>query len=297
MAVKFAFSQAGPGSNVQSAPAPEFCAMVGGSIVQLRLCSAAYIVPAAPSPGTPASRIVANSSCACRPCSETFFAPKVRSHRKVVMSTFPARHTIASDFTTTFRHFAVFIGFPFNSAANAARSVSPTIGEPPPTIAPSASAVWLPTEAAEADPAVNPTAAVAAASNILMFFPNPFRLYICLPPGKHARPLGCVWRMPHVDHDQEPSQRASTLNQLSSSQLNKYSLAIYSRFVISQLARAIISELLDQLCNLNRRIEKLDAKMVAICRTNPAVYGSQSRPTLGRSVIATAVVAAINDGR
>jgi hypothetical protein len=43
---------------------------------------------------------------------------------------------------------------------------------------------------------------------------------------------------------------------------------------MSELARAIFSELLDQLCHFLRRIEKLDANMAAIGRTNPAVYGS-----------------------
>jgi hypothetical protein len=49
------------------------------------------------------------------------------------------------------------------------------------------------------------------------------------------------------------------------------------------LPRAIFSEVLDKLCHLNRRIEKLDAKMAAICRTNPVAYCSQRGSTLGRS--------------
>ena len=64
---------------------------------------------------------------------------------------------------------------------------------------------------------------------------------------------------------------------------------------MSEFARAIFSQVLDQLCHLNRRIEKLGAKMPAICRTNPVVYGSQ--PLDIGSVMATAVLAAVNYGR
>jgi transposase len=65
---------------------------------------------------------------------------------------------------------------------------------------------------------------------------------------------------------------------------------------LSDLARAIFGELLDQLYDLNRRVEKLDSKMVAICRTNQASRRLAKLPGVG-PIIATAIVAAVNDGR
>jgi transposase len=53
---------------------------------------------------------------------------------------------------------------------------------------------------------------------------------------------------------------------------------------------------LDQLYDLNRRVEKLDSKMVAICRTNQASRRLAKLPGVG-PIIATAIVAAVNDGR
>jgi hypothetical protein len=57
------------------------------------------------------------------------------------------------------------------------------------------------------------------------------------------------------------------------------------------LAREIFSELLDQLSDLNRRVEKLDAKVVAICRTSDVCRRLAKLPGVG-PVIATAIVAA-----
>jgi transposase len=64
---------------------------------------------------------------------------------------------------------------------------------------------------------------------------------------------------------------------------------------LSDLAREIFGELLDQLSDLNRRIEKLDAKVVGICRSNEACRRLARLPGVG-PVIATAIVAAVNDG-
>jgi transposase len=65
---------------------------------------------------------------------------------------------------------------------------------------------------------------------------------------------------------------------------------------LSDLARAIFSELLDQLADLDRRIKKLDARMVSLCRTNTACRRLAKLPGVG-PVVATAIVAAVNDGR
>jgi transposase len=65
---------------------------------------------------------------------------------------------------------------------------------------------------------------------------------------------------------------------------------------LSELARAIFSELLEQLDDLDRRIKKLDATMVALCRTNETCRRLAKLPGVG-PVVATAIVAAVNDGR
>lgn len=65
---------------------------------------------------------------------------------------------------------------------------------------------------------------------------------------------------------------------------------------ISDLARAVFSELLDQLTDLDRRIKKLDATMVNLCRMNLTCRRLAKIPGVG-PVVATAVVAAVNDGR
>ena len=65
---------------------------------------------------------------------------------------------------------------------------------------------------------------------------------------------------------------------------------------LSDLARVIFGELLDQLNDLDRRIKKLDATMVALCRTNAICRRLAKLPGVG-PVVATAIVAAVNDGR
>jgi transposase len=65
---------------------------------------------------------------------------------------------------------------------------------------------------------------------------------------------------------------------------------------LSDLAREIFGELLDQLSDLDRRIEKFDTKVVAICRANEACRRLAKLPGVG-PVIATAIVAAVDDGR
>ena len=58
----------------------------------------------------------------------------------------------------------------------------------------------------------------------------------------------------------------------------------------------IFGELLDQLDNLDRRVKKLDATMVALCRKNAICRRLAKLPGVG-PVVATAIVAAVNDGR
>jgi transposase len=65
---------------------------------------------------------------------------------------------------------------------------------------------------------------------------------------------------------------------------------------LSDLARAIFSELLDQLDDLDRRVKKLDATIVGLCRTNETCRRLAKLPGVG-PVVATAIVAAVNDGR
>jgi transposase len=60
---------------------------------------------------------------------------------------------------------------------------------------------------------------------------------------------------------------------------------------LSGLARAIFVELLDELDELDRRMKKLDATMVAFCRTNETCRRLARLPGVGP------VVAAVNDGR
>lgn len=62
---------------------------------------------------------------------------------------------------------------------------------------------------------------------------------------------------------------------------------------LSDLAREIFSELLDQLSDLSRRVEKLDAKVVAICRTSDVCRRLAKLPGVG-PVIASAIVAAVD---
>ena len=59
---------------------------------------------------------------------------------------------------------------------------------------------------------------------------------------------------------------------------------------LSDLARAIFGELLDQLDDLERRIKKLDAAMVSLCRTNETCRRLAKLPGVG-PVIATGIIA------
>jgi transposase len=65
---------------------------------------------------------------------------------------------------------------------------------------------------------------------------------------------------------------------------------------LSDLARAMFADMLDELGSLDRRLEKLDAQLLTICRTNEACRRLSKLPGVG-PVIATALVAAVNDGR
>src|SRR6202158_1558156 len=65
---------------------------------------------------------------------------------------------------------------------------------------------------------------------------------------------------------------------------------------LSDLARAIFSELLDQLDDLDRRGKKLDATIVGLCRTDETCRRLAKLPGVG-PVVATAIVAAVYDGR
>ena len=65
---------------------------------------------------------------------------------------------------------------------------------------------------------------------------------------------------------------------------------------LSDLARAIFGELMGQLDDLDRRIQKLDAMIVTLCRTNETCRRLTKLPGVG-PIVATAIVAAVNDGR
>ena len=65
---------------------------------------------------------------------------------------------------------------------------------------------------------------------------------------------------------------------------------------LSNLGRVIFDELLNQLADLDRRIKKLDAMMVALCRTNEACRRLAKLPGVG-PIVATAIVAAVDQGR
>src|ERR1700730_8915728 len=65
---------------------------------------------------------------------------------------------------------------------------------------------------------------------------------------------------------------------------------------LSDLARAIFGELLDQLDELDRRVKKLDTTMVTFCRTNATCRRLAKLPGVG-PVVATAILAAGNDRR
>jgi transposase len=65
---------------------------------------------------------------------------------------------------------------------------------------------------------------------------------------------------------------------------------------LSELARALFAELLDQLRDVNVRLESLDARIVAICRASTACRRLAKLPGVG-PIIATALVASVDDGR
>jgi transposase len=65
---------------------------------------------------------------------------------------------------------------------------------------------------------------------------------------------------------------------------------------LSDLARDIFSDLLAQLSELDRRLKKLDRQLLSICRSSDACRRLAKLPSVG-PVIATALVAAIDDGR
>ena len=65
---------------------------------------------------------------------------------------------------------------------------------------------------------------------------------------------------------------------------------------LSDLARALFSDLLDELRALDLRLDKLDRQLISLCRTNEACRRLSKLPGVG-PVIATALVAAVDDGR
>ena len=65
---------------------------------------------------------------------------------------------------------------------------------------------------------------------------------------------------------------------------------------LSDLARELFADLFDQLRDLEGRIGALDARLVAICRENASSRRLATLPGVG-PVIATALVASIDDGR
>jgi len=65
---------------------------------------------------------------------------------------------------------------------------------------------------------------------------------------------------------------------------------------LSDLARALFCDMLDELGGLDLRLEKLDRQLAAVCRTNEACRRLSRLPDVG-AVVATALVAAVDDGR
>jgi transposase len=65
---------------------------------------------------------------------------------------------------------------------------------------------------------------------------------------------------------------------------------------LSDLARELFSELLDQLRDLDGRVKALDERIIAICREDHASRRLATLPGVG-PIIATALVASIDDGR
>ena len=65
---------------------------------------------------------------------------------------------------------------------------------------------------------------------------------------------------------------------------------------VSDLTRELFTDMLDELRALDLRLDKLDRQLLAICRTNEACRRLSKLPGVG-PVIATALVAAVDDGR
>lgn len=65
---------------------------------------------------------------------------------------------------------------------------------------------------------------------------------------------------------------------------------------LSDLAREIFADLLNQFDDVNGRLKKLDTRIVSICRSNAACRRLAVLPGIG-PIIATALVAAVDDGR
>ena len=65
---------------------------------------------------------------------------------------------------------------------------------------------------------------------------------------------------------------------------------------LSDLTRELIDDLLEELRAIDLRLDKLDRQLLGICRTNEACKRLSKLPGVG-PVIATALVAAVDDGR
>jgi transposase len=65
---------------------------------------------------------------------------------------------------------------------------------------------------------------------------------------------------------------------------------------LSDLTRELFGDLLEELRALDLRLDKLDRQLVSLCRTNEACRRLSKLPGVG-PVIATALVAAVDDGR
>jgi transposase len=65
---------------------------------------------------------------------------------------------------------------------------------------------------------------------------------------------------------------------------------------LSELAREIFTDLLDQLAHLTGRLKKLDTRILTVCRANAAARRLAVLPGVG-PIVAIALVAAVNDGR
>jgi len=113
----------------------------------------------------------------------------------------------------------------------------------------------------------------------------------------------------HRVRDRLVCQRTSLINQVRGllaeygivlakgpSRLAAEAPAAVADALLSELARELFADLFDQLHDLEERIRALDARLVAICRENPASRRLASLPGVG-PVVATALLASIDDGR